>query len=109
VVLLDLIVLALLVSLAVVAVQAWLGRPARQWPAAEAAARWEDAHEAVGGVTRVVVRKVARLPTGETRVLGESVVEEIPDGAADWHERFSAARQVAYDRAIDLNGPSLSG
>jgi hypothetical protein len=109
VVLLDLIVLALLVSLVVVAVQTWLGRPARQWPAAEAAARWEDAHEAVGGVTRVVVRKVARLPTGETRVLGESVIEEIPDGAPDWHERFSAARQVAYDRAIDLNGPSLSG
>ena len=108
-VLLDLIVLALLVSLAVVAVQTWLGRPARQWPAAEAAARWEDAHEAVGGMTRVVVRKVARLPTGETRVLGESVIEEIPDGAPDWHERFSAARQVAYDRAIDLNGPSLSG
>ncbi len=108
-VLLDLIVLALLVSLVVVGVQAWLARPARQWPAAEAAARWEDAHEAVGGVTRVVVRKVARLPTGETRVLGESVVEEIPDGAPDWHERFSAARQVAYDRAIDLNGPSLSG
>jgi hypothetical protein len=109
VVLLDLIVLALLVSLVVVAVQTWLGRPARQWPAAEAAARWEDAHEAVGGVTRVVVRKVARLPTGEARVLGESVIEEIPDGAPDWHERFSAARQVAYDRAIDLNGPSLSG
>jgi hypothetical protein len=109
VVLLDLIVLALLVSLLVVAAQAWLGRPARQWPAAEAAARWEDAHEAVGGVTRVVVRKVARLPTGETRVLGESVIEEIPDGAPDWHERFSAARQIAYDRAIDLNGPSLSG
>jgi hypothetical protein len=42
-------------------------------------------------------------------VLGESVIEEIPDGAPDWHERFSAARQVAYDRAIDLNGPSLSG
>ena len=61
-----------------------------------------DAHEAVGGVTRVVVRKVARLPTGETRVLGESVIEEIPDGAPDWHERFSAARQVAYDRAIDV-------
>jgi hypothetical protein len=108
-VLLDLIVLALLVTLAVVAAQAWLGRSSQQWPAAEAAARWEDAHEAVGGVTRVVVRKVARLPTGQSRVLGESVIEEIPDGAADWHERFSAARQVAYDRAIDLNGPSLSG
>jgi hypothetical protein len=109
VVLMDVVVLAILISLAVVAVQAYLGRPARQWPAAEAAARWEDAHEAVRGVTRVVVRKVARLPSGESRVLGESVIEEIPDGAADWHERFSAARQVAYDRAIDLNGPSLSG
>jgi hypothetical protein len=107
-VLLDVIVLAVLVTLAVVAWQAYLGRPSRQWPAAEAAARWEDAHEAVGGWTRVVVRKVARLPSGETRVLGESVIEEIPDGAPDWHERFSAARQVAYDRAIDLNGPSLS-
>jgi hypothetical protein len=109
VLLLDLIVLAIMVSLAVVAWQAYVGRPSRQWPAAEAAARWEDAHEAVGGVTRVVVRKVARLPTGETRVLGESVIEQIPDGAPDWHERFSAARQTAYDRAIDLNGPSLSG
>ena len=107
-VLLDLIVLAVLVSLAVVAVQSYLGRPARQWPAAEAAARWEDAHQAVGGVTRVLVRKVARLPSGQVRVLGESVIAEIPDGAPDWHERFSAARQVAYDRAIDLNGPSLS-
>jgi hypothetical protein len=107
--LLDLILLAVMIALAVVAWQAYVGRPSRQWPAAEAAARWEDAHEAVGGVTRVVVRKVARLPTGETRVVGESVIEEIPDGAPDWHERFSAARQAAYDRAIDLNGPSLSG
>jgi hypothetical protein len=107
--LLDLVLLGLAVFLAVVAWQAWAGRPSQRWPAAEVAARWEDGHEAVGGVTRVVVRKVARLPTGESRVLGESVIEEIPDGAPDWHERFEAARQVAYDRAIDLNGPSLSG
>ena len=107
--LIDLVLLVVVVGLAVFAWVSWQDRPARQWPAAEAAARWEDAHEAVGGVTRVVVRKVARLPDGQTRVLGESVVEEIPDGAPDWHERFSAARQVAYDRAIDLNGPSLSG
>jgi|1186.fasta_scaffold673358_2 hypothetical protein len=108
-VLIDLVLLAVVVALAVIGWQAWLDRPSRQWPAAEAAARWEDAHEAVGGVTRVVVRKVAQLPSGQTRVLGESVIEEIPDDAPDWHERFSAARQVAYDRAIDLNGPSLSG
>ena len=108
-VLMDLVLLAVVVTLTVITWQAWLDRPSRRWPAVEAAARWEDAHEAVGGVTRVVVRKVARLPSGQIRVLGESVIEEIPDDAPDWHERFSAARQVAYDRAIDLNGPSLSG
>lgn len=108
-VLIDLVLLAVLVGLVVVAWQAYLGRASRQWPAAEAAARWEDVHEALEGRTRVVVRRAARLPSGDTRVLGESVVDEIPDGDPDWHERFSAARQVAYDRAIDLNGPSLSG
>lgn len=108
-VLIDLVLLAVLVTAVVVGWQAWAGRTSQQWPAAEAAARWEDAHEAVEGRTRVVVRKVARLPTGQTRVVGESVIDEIPDGAPDWHERFMAARQVAYDRAIDLNGPSLSG
>jgi hypothetical protein len=109
VVLIDLVLLSVVVVAAVVAWQAWTGRESRQWAAAVAAARWEDAHEAVGGVTRVVVRKVARLPSGASRVLGESVVQEIPDGSPDWHELFSSARQVAYDRAIDLNGPSLSG
>lgn len=104
-VLIDLAVIALVVALVVVGVQEYRDRTTRQWVAAEATARWEDAHEAVEGRTRVVVRKVARLPTGETRVLGESVVDEIPDGADDWHERFAAARQVAYDRALDLNGP----
>jgi hypothetical protein len=104
-VLIDLAVIALVVVLLVVGVQEYRDRSTRQWAAAAAAARWEDAHEAVEGRTRVVVRKVARLPTGETRVLGESVVDEIPDDAADWHERFAAARQVAYDRALDLNGP----
>ena len=71
--------------------------------------RWEDAHYPHGGTTVVAVRQVARLESGEERVLGESVVDRIPDGDPRWHERFSAARQVAYDRAIDLNGPSLSG
>jgi hypothetical protein len=91
---------------------AWLiarDRAGRRWAEAEAAARWEDAHEAVAGSTRVVVRRVARLRTGEERLLGESLVDEIPDGDPDWHLRFSTARQVAYDRAIDLNGRSLLG
>ena len=81
-------------------------RSARRTAAALAAARWTDAHETTSGTTRVVVRRVARLPSGEVRVLGESVVEEIPDGDPTWHERFAAARQVAYDRALDLNGGS---
>jgi hypothetical protein len=84
-------------------------RAAHRTAAALAAARWEDASETTGGTTRVLVRRVARLPSGETRVLGESVVEEIPDGDPAWHERFAAARQVAYDRALDLNGPSYLG
>ena len=99
----------LVVLLVVAGVVLYRDRAARRWAAAVAAARWEDAHEAVSGSTRVVVRRVARLPSGEQRVLGESVVDEIPDGVPDWHGRFSAARTTAYDRAIDLNGPSLAG
>jgi hypothetical protein len=103
--LIDLAVLALLVLVAVAGWRAFQDRGAQQWAVAEAEAQWEDAHDAVSGRTRVLVRKVARLPTGETRVLGESVVDEIPDDDPDWHDRFSAARQIAYDRALDLNGP----
>ena len=100
---LVLAVLVLLVLLVVAGIVLQRDRIARRWAAAEAAARWEDAHETVAGSTRVLVRRVARLPSGEERVLGESVVAEVPDGAADWHQRFDAARQVAYDRALDLN------
>jgi hypothetical protein len=107
VIVLGAVVVVLLLVLATVVVLR--DRRARRWAAAEAAARWEDAHEALEGRTRVVVRRVARLPDGEVAVLGESVVDEIPDGTPDWHERFSAARRTAYDRAIDLNGPSLAG
>jgi hypothetical protein len=96
-------VVVLLVLLVVAGVVLVRDRTARRWAAAEAAARWEDAVQTGAGSTRVVVRRVARLPSGEERVLGESVVAEVPDGAPDWHERFDAARQVAYDRALDLN------
>ena len=104
-------VLAVLVVLVLVAA-VWLGlreRTARAWAAAEAGAQWSDAHDTVDGVTRVLVRRTARLPSGEERVLAESVIEEVPDGDPDWHGRFDAARARAYDRAIDLNGrPFLS-
>jgi hypothetical protein len=102
--LLELLALvAVLLAVALVVLLA-RDRSARHRAEALASARWEDVHEAAGGTTRVLVRRVARLPSGETRVLGESLVDEIPDGAPDWHERFATARQIAYDRAIDLNG-----
>src|SRR4051794_41079940 len=69
------VVLALLVGLTWAMLRA---RADRRWAAAEQAARWADAHEAVGGVTRVLVRRSARLPSGEVRVLGESVIDEVP-------------------------------
>jgi pyridoxamine 5'-phosphate oxidase family protein len=100
------VVLALLVGLTWALLRA---RADRRWAAAEQAARWADTHEAVGGVTRVLVRRAARLPSGEVRVLGESVIDEVADGDPDWHGRFDRARQTAIDRAIDLNGGSYLG
>ena len=101
-------VLVLLVALALV----WVllrERSARRQAAAQARARWSDAHYVVPGGTRVVVRRTAQLSGGEQQVLDESVVDEVPDGDPDWHARFTRARQTAYDRAIDLNGGPLLG
>lgn len=106
---LALVAVLVVVLLVVAGVLAVRERTARAWAAAEARAVWTDAHVTAGGVTRVVVRRTARLPSGEERVLAESVLEEIADGAPDWHERFDAARARAYDRAIDLNGRSYLG
>jgi hypothetical protein len=99
----------LLVLLLVLAFAAYRARVAGRWAAAEARAQWEDGHHTEAGVTVVTVRRVARLGPGQERVLGESVVDRIPDGAPLWHERFSAARQTAYDRMIDLNTRPLLG
>ncbi|QXG77705.1 hypothetical protein KUM42_09510 [Modestobacter sp. L9-4] len=107
--LLALAAVLVVVLLVVAVVLAVRERTARAWAAAEARAVWADDHSTVGGVTRVVVRRTARLPSGEERVLAESVIEEIADGDPDWHGRFDAARARAYDRAIDLNGRSYLG
>ncbi len=106
---LALAAVAVLVLLLLFAWLTWRERSARRWAAAESAARWEDVHYAADGVTVVAVRRVARLRSGETRALGESVVARIPDGDPDWHGRFGAAREQAYDRAVDLNGRPLLG
>ena len=99
----------LLVLLLVLAAVAYRDRTRRRWDAAAAGALWEDAHYTRSGTTVVVVRRVARLESGAERVLGESVVDRIPDDDPQWHERFGAARQTAYDRAIDLNTRPMLG
>jgi hypothetical protein len=82
-------------------------RQRRRWHHAVRTARWEDAHYTEAGLTRVVVQKVARLPSGEQRELETLLVASIPDDAPDWRSRFEAARIAAYDRAISLNQPTL--
>ena len=98
----------LLVVLLVLGFLAARARAAASWAAAESSAQWEDGHHTEPGLTIVTVRRVARL-SGEERVLGQSVIDRIADGDPDWHGRFSAARQQAYDRAIDLNTRPLLG
>lgn len=68
---------------------------------------WEDGHYSSSGLTHVVVRKIARLPSGAERELESQTIASIPDGACDWRARFDAARIAAYDRAISLNQPTL--
>ena len=97
---LGLLALGLLTALVTV-----LAREAerRRWARAARSAQWEDGHYSEGGLTYVVVHRVARLPSGAQRELESQIVASIPDGAPDWRARFEAARIAAYDRAISLN------
>lgn len=101
---LGLAALGLLAALAVV-----LARDAerRRWTRAARSAQWEDGHYSNSGLTHVVVRKIARLPSGAERELESQTIATIPDDAPDWRARFDAARIAAYDRAISLNQPTL--
>ncbi len=98
----------LVVLLVLVLLLAYRARVAARWAAAEGRAQWEDGHHTEDGATVVTVRRVARLGA-EERVIGASIIDRIPDDDPQWHERFSAARRTAYDRAIDLNTRSLLG
>ena len=101
---LGLLALGLLSALALV-----LAKDAerRRWARAARSAQWEDGHYSDSGLTHVVVRKIARLPSGAERELESQTIATIPDGAPDWRARFDAARIAAYDRAISLNQPTL--
>ncbi len=93
----------LVLLLAWLAFMAHQARMRRVWAAAEASARWESGQYSKDGVIHVVVRRVARLPSGETREIESVPVATIVGIDAEWHERFAIAKQTAYDRAIDLN------
>jgi hypothetical protein len=97
--------LALLLALAVVllvivcfgVVATALGRRARRRRHRQA--RWRLRHYEERGETVVAVS----LSSAAGVLLDEHVVARIPDGAADWTERFLLAKEVAEERAYHLN------
>ncbi|HEV7898061.1 MAG TPA: hypothetical protein VGP31_09490 [Planosporangium sp.] len=95
------LVLALAVTLLVVAcavaVVSALGR--RDQRRLRQQARWRLRHYGDRGETVVAVSLTS--PAG--RVLDEHVVARVPDGVADWTERFLLAKETAEERAFHLN------
>lgn len=74
------------------------------WAHAESTAQWEPHHYSDKGAIYVVVRKVARLSSGQLRELEPPVaVTTIQSADPDWNERLIEARRVAYERAFELN------
>ncbi|WP_131739792.1 hypothetical protein [Actinomadura roseirufa] len=101
--------LVILVMLAVAAVVVVLivyavgGASSGARRAAERGARWEVHTESSGGVTAVVVRRVARDGHGDVvSELDRQTVESIPDGEADWEERYHTAMARARSRVAAL-------
>jgi hypothetical protein len=71
--------------------------------ALERGARWETHTESSGGVTAVVVRQVTRDDAGDLLAeLGRQTVAEIPDGDAEWEERYHEAMAQARSRVAAL-------
>jgi hypothetical protein len=94
---------AFLVLIVVLAVLFHRDRTARAWRVAEGTAMWEAGHYSKGSATHVVVRKIARLASGETRELETIKVTTIYSVDPDWQGKFAAAKQVAIDRAFEMN------
>lgn len=115
-VLLGLAFVAVIVLLVWVAVKAYSVRQHKlrqalesEWAYAVSNARWEDYIRGNESETKVIVRKVARISTGEERELKSQVIDTIPNDVVDWHVRYDAARITAAERAISLNMPPLNG
>lgn len=71
----------------------------------EAGSRWETHTESGGGVTLVVVRRLAESGKGLVE-LGRQVIESIPDEAADWDLRYHQAMAEARCRVAALEAES---
>ncbi|GAA2624410.1 hypothetical protein SMC26_36705 [Actinomadura fulvescens] len=64
-----------------------------------AAVRWEAHTEAVGGVTTVVVRRLADNTRTES---GRQVIASIPDDDPEWETRYHEAMAQARSRVAAL-------
>ena len=72
--------------------------------ARERDARWETHTESSGGVTTVVVRRVARDDAGDvTGELGRQTVATIPDDDPEWETRYHDAMAQARSRVAALD------
>jgi hypothetical protein len=102
--------LIVLVALAVAAVvvvllmYAFADRSSAGKAALERGAHWEAHTEASGGVTAVVVRRVARSDAGDVLAeLGRQTVATIPDGDPEWEQRYHEAMATARSRVAALD------
>ncbi|MEU8346793.1 hypothetical protein AB0C74_34295 [Spirillospora sp. NPDC048832] len=105
--LIVLVALAVAAAVVVLLLYAFADRSADRSAAGRAAlergARWETHTESSGGVTAVVVRQVTRDDAGDLLAeLGRQTVAEIPDGDAEWEERYHEAMAQARSRVAAL-------
>lgn len=107
-VLVAVVVLVMITRVAVPSFRTWRRRRHEsQWWKARSEARWEECVRTQHGVTKVLIRQVARLghrievqPDTETQV-GDDVREYDPE----WDAKVRALRYEAKLRADQLNGP----
>jgi hypothetical protein len=95
---LMLLVIALVVYLVIIAMR---GPSRAEQTKAIRQSEWTTATEMKDGNTIVLVRQVAEVH-GESLELARQVIEEIPDAAPDWEQRYHEAMAEARSRASTL-------
>jgi hypothetical protein len=104
------LVLRFAAELAVLGVVGWVGylllRPPRDSRELESAASWETHTESGGGVTTVVVRRLAPAGRRGPIELGRQVVGTIADDAPDWDGSYHLLMAEARARVAALRSQS---